>query len=679
MNSARLSFASKAAFLAANALFSGMLCWEMSGRSKLVVLALPLACAFCLWRRSAIPHLLAALGASLAFFGFQSYSVHAQVLHYLVSLAALTLLADNFLNPGPLLRVGSLGPLRLWLLGFVGVMAAGLPLLPLPEFFQALRELGPLGFARMAAYSVAKSSFYAFAALDRLGLYALFAWELSFSRAGEASERTGAGGRPSGGAEAILSLLRGVAASLPAALAFGLTEYFLARGKAYAMSDRLTSLFLNPGWFAEYVCVGFPLLFLLGRKRGRWLLFLLLAAALAAMVLTMARAAWLVAGGVAVGCVVAEVCNFDLYSLNYRRMAKGALLGLAAVAVVGLGVYGALSFTRVSLLNFPLATMISQRLEKFSETPRPLVFKSGVLIGLESPLTGMGYETYAWHYPNLMDAPKSLLSRGIPRDAEAFEATHNLFIQIFAGGGLLGLAAWVLMVCRAAQLAWRSHRRRADPMSLAALFSLAAFHGFGLFQEMTYIPAVWLLFFAILAWFLRLEDMDGGWAADFTRRRAAWAVGLCVTAALLFNLNNAGFKAMASRLGLPAYPAPGARDFQGLSGPESVDAVDAMWSSGASSFPLAGQGPWRFEIGLPHPDLAARPVRVAIEAGGKVLAQTMFDGSTGRRAELTVEPGAARSGQRVFLSVSRLYFPLVSGIKDHRALGAWIRGPGLTE
>jgi O-antigen ligase len=659
MTSSRAVFALKAAFLACNALLSGMLCWEMSGRGKLIVMALPVACAFCLLRREFIPHMLAAFGAVLVFFGFQSYSAHAQVLHYLVSIAVLLMLAVNRSDNAP----RAYGPLRLWLLGFVGIMLAGLPLLPLKEFLQAYLELGPLRFARMAAYSVAKSSFYSLAAMDRLVLYALFAWELSRSQKGEAP----------------VHFAKGVAASLPAALGFGLAEYFLARGKAFAMSDRLTSLFLNPGWFAEYVCVGFPLLFLLGRKRGAWLLYALLAACLAAMVLTMARAAWLVSGILAVACVVAGVSGFDLFALNYRRMAKGAILGGAAVAVVALGVYGALSVTRISLLNFPLATMISQRLERFSETPRPTVFASGILIGMESPVSGMGYETYAWHYPHLMQASQSKLSGAISRDAEVFEATHNLFIQIFAGGGLLGLTAWILLAGRAAQLAFRRHRLRADAMSLAVLFSLAVFHGFGLFQEMIYIPAVWLLFFAVLAWCLRLEDSDGGWVPGLAGRRVGWAVGMCVVAALLLNLHNAGFSVTSARLGFASYPPPGAQDFQGLAGPEMVEGRMVLWSSGASSFLLQKEGPWNFEIGVTHPDLAALAVRVRLLTQGKVLSEAVLDGSTGRVATLTVPAGAAQAGERVFLSVSRLYYPLVSGVKDHRSLGVWIAGPGLTQ
>jgi O-antigen ligase len=678
MNSKRALNTIKILFLTVNTLLSGMLCWEAGGRGRLMVLALPAACAFCLWRGKFTGHLLAVLGAGLVFFGFQSYSLQAQILHYLVSLCVLLVLARGRSTP----EIRPYGPLRLWLLGFVGVMLAGLPLLPLGEFLQAGRELGPLGFARMAAYSVAASSFYALAALDRLVLYSLFAWELSRSRDPDDME----------------NLARGVAASLPAALMFGLVEFFLARGKAFAMNDRLTSLFLNPGWFAEYVCLSFPFLFLLGRKKGKWLLYAILAVTLSAMVLTMARAAWLVTGMLAVGCVVAGYGGFDLFALHYRRMVKGVLLGGATALVVALFVYGGLSVTRVSLLNFPLTTMIKQRLERFTETPRPEVFKSGLLVGLESPVSGMGYETYAWHYPHLMRVPASGLAQGISPQAEVFEATHNLFIQIFAGGGALGLLAWLMLAGRAGQLALRRHRRRADAMSLAVIFSLAAFHAFGIFQEMIYIPPVWLLFFVLLAWCLRVEDSDGGWVADFTQRRAVRAVAVCVLLALGVNLANAGFAATAARLGLTAYPSTADQDLQGFSGPETVDGRPVLWSSGASSFKLSGEGPWTFELGLPHPDLAVDPVRVALSSGGTVLAQAVFAGDgtsggagnsegsvgacdsaaiAGRRGTLTIPADAARPGQRIYLSVSRLYFPLVSGLKDHRALGAWVSGPGL--
>lgn len=659
------AFAAKAAFLALNAALSGMLCFEWGTRGRLFVLAVALLTAACARWRGLLPLLLAAFGAGMVFFGFQPYASPIPFLHYLASLCALAVVIEGrkiaALNETlPLAR--RYGPLRLWLLGFVGVMAAGLPLLPLDLYAAALGELGLQGVARLAGYAVASSPFYALTALDRLLLFALLAWELS--RLPEE--------------EGVRPLLLGMAASVPAAAVFGLGEYFLARGKAYALNDRLTSLFLNPGWFGEYTCVAFPFLLPLARRRGAWILFGLLAVTLAAMLFTMARAAWFVSGVLTLALAASYAGGFDLYVLNARRMIRGAALGAACAAVVALGAYWALSASKLSLLNFPLAQMISERLERFAETPRPTVFKSGVLIGLESPVAGMGYETYAWHYPRLMAAPSSLLAREIPPEAEVFEATHNLFIQIFAGGGALALAAWLLLACRAAQLAARRHRLRADALSLAALLSLGAFHLFGLFQEMIYVPAVWLAFFAVLALCLRAEDECGGWVADFTAVRAGRGVALAVLTALILNLSNAGFAAMAQRLGLASFEATGALERDGFFGPEMQEGKAAMWSTGASSFVLEGLGPWRFEAGAPHPDIAARPVSLSMTAGGRELARVVFDEKRGRRATLTIPADEAKPGQRVFVSVSRIYYPMISGVKDSRPLAAWMRGPGVT-
>ncbi|MFP5240359.1 MAG: hypothetical protein ACLGQW_11055, partial [Acidobacteriota bacterium] len=321
-----------AAFLGLNATLSGFLLWDMGPRLRLGALLWAVACAACLRWRGLAGYLAAALGAGLVFFGYQSYSAHAQVLHFLVSCLTLALLAQPSSN-------GSWGPLRVWVAAFTGVMLCGVLTLPLGELARALGDFGPWGWARLVFYSTADSSFYAFAAMDRLALYALFAWALS--RLKDAGPQT--------------ALLRGVAAGIPAALVFGLAEFFLAKGRAFAMSDRLTSLFLNPGWFAEYVCVGFPFLLLLGRRRGRPVLYGLLALALAAMVLTMARAAWLVSGLLAVALIVADTGRFDLFALHYKRMLRGALLGVAVVGVVAAGVYGFLAATKISLLNFPLA------------------------------------------------------------------------------------------------------------------------------------------------------------------------------------------------------------------------------------------------------------------------------------------------------------------------------------
>ncbi|GFK93273.1 hypothetical protein NNJEOMEG_01104 [Fundidesulfovibrio magnetotacticus] len=653
----------KLAFFAANALAAALLCLEMGPAARNLTAFAPLVFALCVLRPALWTHALSGLGAVLMFFGFQSYSVHAQALAYLAGLAGLALAVSSGREPLPGERGTPPSPLNLWLAAFVGVMLCGLPLMPLGEAWAALRELGPLGLARMLGYSPAKSSFYALAGLDRLVLYALLARELARLRSCDAPR----------------AVLVGAAASLPASMAFGFSEFFLAKGKAFAMSDRLTSLFLNPGWYAEYLCVAFPFLLLLGRGRAGLLAWPLTAAGVAAMVLTMARGAWIVFGCLAVSLAVLGAARFDLFALDRRRMARGALAGLALAGVVALGLYGTLAATRVSLMNFPLAVMIGERLERFLESPRPMVFKSGVLVGAEAPTAGMGYETYAWHYPHLMAAPESALARGVPATAEVFEATHNLFIQIFAGGGVLGLAAWLLLAWRAFRVALARHGLRADALSLAAALSLTVFHAFGLFQEMVYIPAVWLLFFVVLAACLRMEREVPGWSAPWTGRLAARGAALALCAALALQLGNAGFAGTARSLGLASYPAPGVQDTQGFYGPELIDGRVALWSAGAASFVLTGQGPWTFDAGASRPDLE-KPVEVRLSSGGAVLDRALLGGKGPRRATLTIPAEAARSGQRVWLFAARPYFPLMAhGIKDHRALGVWLAGPGLGE
>lgn len=305
MSFGRSLFWTKVLFLAVNILAASLLCWEVSPRARVLVLALPLVWVSCLLVRGLVPHLLAAFGAGLIFFGFQSYSVQAQVLHLLTGWVCLLVVCLPTVRGGvpawaaeggSTSRAGldgpvGPGPLRLWLAGFTGLMLAGLPLLPFGEFFNSFQDIGFQGFVRLTAYSNASSPFYALAAMDRLVLYALLAWELARPLPTTVAARSRPDDRP-----AALHALAGAAASLPAALVFGLAEYFLARGKAFAMSDRLTSLFLNPGWFGEYVCLAMPLLLPLARGRGRLVFLAVWVLALAAMVFTMARAAWMVSG-----------------------------------------------------------------------------------------------------------------------------------------------------------------------------------------------------------------------------------------------------------------------------------------------------------------------------------------------------------------------------------------------
>ncbi|GAB6039091.1 hypothetical protein JCM15519_36500 [Fundidesulfovibrio butyratiphilus] len=642
--------AAAGAFALTAALPSGVALVDASPRGWILAACAPLLAALFVAVARARAHMLACFGAALPFFGYQSYSMPSQAASFLVAWLVLACLAVNARQA----RQAGNGPARLLFAGFVAVLAAGVAFLPWSEFVRDLRVVGPVGFARMFAFSVADSPYYALSSLVRLPLFALLAWELSKQE----SDRT------------FKPLFDGVAAGLAAAVAFGLAEYFLARGKAFALNDRLSSLFLNPGWFAEYVCMAFPFLYGLGRGRmlAKMGLCLAGAACLVAMVLSMARAAWVVFACLGVASAVFWAARFDLFAVGRGRLVRGAAWGAGAVLVLTLGLYGVLAVSKVSLLNFPLATMIAQRVERFTESPRPQVFKSGLLIGAESPTFGLGYETYAWRYRRLMADPGSLLARGMDPKAEVFEATHNYFIQIFAGGGLVALALWLALAWRAYALEAACHRRRADALSLGVLVALTAFHAFGLFQEMTYVPTVWLLTFLLLAHALGLEDTLGGWASP---KRAVWGVrgvAAVVLAALVWNL------VAAHRL--DARPGRAA-ELAGFSAPEVLEGLPARWSLGASRFTPRGQGPWVFTVGCPHPDMGKRPVTVELLDQDGPLASVRFDAHSGHVARLVVDADRARPGRPVWVRVSRLFCPAAAGIKDPRCLGAWIAGPGL--
>ena len=424
------------------------------------------------------------LGLTLFLFGWQAYVYPAVAFGLVVDAATLALV---WRNAGR--EEGETG-LTGALLGSVVCLALGsMLLLPWERLGVSLSLFGPTGFFAAMVFSPADAPAYGLAAVWRLAVLAVFARELARC---ETPGRYGA-------------LVQGVAGGLVTAIVFGLLEHF--RGDHYLLHYRFTSLFANPGWFAEYLAVAAPFLLLpLGRQSrlARCYGAACLALCAGGLVLTLARGGW-IAGSLTFAFAV------WLYWRNgpmarFRRP-YGHLPGLAVVGLLVVGLAFWASGKELSAISRPINALLKERVGNFTDSPRPTLFRSGLLIAAERPVFGMGYESYARHYPVLLATPTAWLGRYGDPAAEVFETSHNLYIQLVSGLGISGLLLWLAMVGRAGWVLWRRARQTASLADATLLLSLITFHIYAFFQEMFYVPPVLFLLFLPLS---RAMALDGG-------------------------------------------------------------------------------------------------------------------------------------------------------------------------
>jgi O-antigen ligase len=479
----------------------------------------------------------------------------------------------------------------------------------------------------------------------RLAVFASFAWTMS------RSEDT----------SLFRNFATGISIGATLSMLVGIVAYVASSGSLLAVGGRLASVFPNPGWYAQYVCMSFPfVVYSLNEKTCHTCIVIFIAISAMVISLTMTRAAWIVFS-IEVFCVILfmQYKDSSLTKAHRIHIFKTISISMLIISMSVLASYYYLSSGGKKTGDIELSWKIRDRFVHFSETQRLKIYKSGLLIGLESPFVGYGYESYAWRYSQFMHDPTSTLSRAIPKNAETFEATHNFYIQLFCGIGLLGLSLWLVLV----GCVFRSSAalfRRGDAFAGAVILSAIAFHLFGIFQEMTYIPPIWLLMWVLLGYGLAVLDVPREKANRLSGSARGWLMAMiCLS-----------FIALSFWRKEPnVVTAP---DFQGTFSPELVDARERTWSIGTSSFLLPGTGPREVEVGIPGLMSGTGTIVSFLGHDGRRLGVVSFPPGEVGPMRLHLKTGELELGERIYMHANRVYFPPIGKMADQRILGPYV-------
>jgi len=208
------------------------------------------------------------------------------------------------------------------------------------------------------------------------------------------------------------------------------------------------------------------------------------AAQLLALVLTFSRGAWL-------GWGAAMLC-LGVTTRTRKYLVVILVLALACVLAA-------------PALRQRLASM-SQPQSDESIRERLQLLKSSAQLGLENPVLGVGYGR-----GRLKEALRSRLQGTILEDSPIWH-THNLYVELFAGTGLVGLSTFVWLVGQTLLRLWQSASRR-DGSGRLLRFAIAAALIGGLVAGVGDIPfyhhETRIFFFSLLA-LAHLYSLDGG-------------------------------------------------------------------------------------------------------------------------------------------------------------------------
>ncbi len=370
-----------------------------------------------------------------------------------------------------------------------------------------------------------------------------------------------AGDRPAAAADAPTLVTAGILTGLVLAIAaaaldrLGLLDLRVLRATDpftnASGAERLQSTFGHAGWFAQFVCFAMPAILAAwlwpaesrvrpgdppvsgGREpRGTRIARMaaavtLLGLALVVLVLSHQRGGWITGAIVGAGVTAAIVRLASATPVRPRRLAVVAAAALVASLGAGLLVLraagGPAAMDRFTARVHTL-TQVSDRRAHVT---------AGVRLGSLLPILGGGSESFAMRYQQeYLRAGGAFYARGESPLLDMYGSAHNVFVQTFAGKGLVGLLALVLLVVAASAAARRTLRRPDTPprprvVAMITVGMIAAFVIYGQVQEVFYIPPLQLMVFVAFALALAMEPPIGS-AHGACRRLGVVAVLLAI-------------------------------------------------------------------------------------------------------------------------------------------------------
>jgi O-antigen ligase len=412
----------------------------------------------------------------------------------------------------------------------------------------------------------------------------------------------------------------------------------------------------NVSFFAQYALPCLPLVVLVALGYRGWRRWLALGALLVSAYTVLAthqRGATL--------ALILEVGLLLGVGWTLARDPAFARVGRATIAAAGLvTLLAALLLHFTPLRSWAVETFANLVLERGEAVRRQTLRVAGQMLS-DHPLLGVGSGRFAHFFP------RHSLPSDVASQLFVFEpgwSTHNLYVQLAAEQGLVGLASFLLMVGAVVVPIVRSQRRLAEdrPTVLLLLVSLAAWLIYGLLYYTFLLRAQQLFFWITLG---LLVSLTAAVAPPVRLPRRWWkAGGLALLALLALRVHE------VASWPLPPGLAQGVhREWEYWADPGG-----ARWTRGGAVLNPRVEGtvmvlPLAFPVG----HLTPRPQRAWVSVDGAPAREVVFDRPGWQVLEFPVDKPLG-STVLVRIRVAYTVAPNQLGLSaDARQLGVMIR------
>jgi O-antigen ligase len=599
-------------------------------------------------------------GFSFFLFGFGSIDIQSRVFELIVTCVAATLFVVNY-------RVRETHRLNrrlmVLILCYAGLSLFSLLLLP---FRQIVKDLWFFGFPDSFYYlfiGPPYGFYYPVAAFIRLMLFVVFAIQLSATASRLKPYRSLFAGMFSGAVFcAFIGLLD----------FYGIISLAWYRFGGTATPGALHSTFGNRGWFAEFILsvIPFVLIGFMSKIKGIWWkisLFGTLMVCEIALILAGARAGWVSYP------LILFICWLFFYFSKEGRLESLHFRWRDLVKVaVSVPVTIVLSFLLIFYVLMPISDHLKNiggykgiqrnasatskylkrqtaRLVEPSKGGRIYTWGEGYNVGRESPLFGMGYESFCWHANILAKTTESSYHKFYSKLKHIHQTPHSIFVQLFVSGGVVGLSLWVLIIGYTILILIVDLIKNKRLLNIPVIISIISFHIYGIFQTMQYIPMIWLLIFLCLSYAMTMDD---GMLSVRVRRALGILTKISVVMVvigLFVYLNNFESKSLVTKYGLEIYAMDQDRDRFGgfFQHSKRWKYGDYRWSGKKGAIYVPGGGIIQLDFRCETPDAEKEPVVLTVSNNGIVLDKISFSkkDTVRRKYELPVTSGVQRAGK----------------------------------
>lgn len=513
--------------------------WVIYSNSSLIgkgiLIGIALYSLWCLFFPRHLDKHLFVFGFSFFLFGFTPNNIYGQTFEFIVSTLTLVIFLLNVTKGANTLPNMQLTALFLC---FICLCLLSFLLLPLGYIYTDLLIFTIKDFLYNCLFGNFQTYFFSLAGINRLLIFTLFAYQLS--------KRTQC-------RQQYAYLFSGIFIGAVFSAFIGIGDTFtiisLDFYRERTHPGALQTTFENTTTYGQFMVTVVPyVLFGFMNKRNSIYLKIVLICVLIvceiAMLLSHARASWVTYP------ILLFFCWLFIYLFKENSFDLAGLFNVRGILRIIVSI--PITITISVVLIFMILIPLSERLQQFratrvnselkedgrakalsqqqlktpsidNQSPQPgkllraraamllsdgirmKLWKEGFIIGMENPMFGMGYDTYAFHVKYLRRIKDSSLNLELP-SLGVFETPHNLYVHHFVNGGIAALLLWFAVILYMLMLLLLDIVKNKTYFNAPVIISIVGFNIYGIFESMQFNSMIWFLFFINLSYTITIDS-----------------------------------------------------------------------------------------------------------------------------------------------------------------------------